>query len=121
MEVPIDKEDMALFNAATRVQLGNGARATFWTSHWLQGNAPTTLFPALFNHSKRKNRSVREALIDNRWIGDVDHNMTSTIIMEFMDLWARLQDIVLLPQQEDKIIWLHTSDGQYTTKSAYEV
>jgi hypothetical protein len=47
--------------------------------------------------------------------------MTATIIVEFVDLWARLQDIVLLPQQEDKIVWLHTSDGQYTTKSAYEV
>jgi hypothetical protein len=33
IEVLVDKEDMALFNTTTRVQLGNGARATFWTSH----------------------------------------------------------------------------------------
>lgn len=29
MELPVDKEDMALFNAVTRVLLGNGNKATF--------------------------------------------------------------------------------------------
>lgn len=108
MELPVDKDDLALFNAATSVVIGNGLRASFWTSHWMQGEAPATLYPALFKHSKIKNRMVKEALTDNKWVRDVDHSMTENIIAEFVALWGRLQGIVLLPLQEDKITWLHT-------------
>jgi len=108
----LDNEDRALFNAATIEDLGNGNKALFWTSRWLHGEAPATLFPALFEHSKRKNRTVKEALTDSKWVRDVDHSMSERIIAEFVALWGRLQDIELLPSQEDKITWLHTSDGQ---------
>lgn len=90
MEQPVDKNDTALFNAATSVVLGNGEKATFWSSRWLQGEAPATLYPALFKHSKRKNRTVRDALTDDKWIRDADHNMTVRVIEDFMSLWARL-------------------------------
>lgn len=36
LELLVDKTDNALFNAATTVILGNGERAIFWTSRWLQ-------------------------------------------------------------------------------------
>ncbi|XP_066333273.1 uncharacterized protein [Miscanthus floridulus] len=116
MQLPLDDEDRALFNAATRVDLGNGKRASFWCSRWLQGDAPATLFPALFQHSKRKNRTVKDALTDSKWVRDVDHNMSAQIIGEFVDLWVRIQDTQLLPAQEHRITWLRTSDGQYTAK-----
>ena len=103
MDLPVDKDDIALFNAATRVILGNGERAMFWTSRWLQGETPATLYPALFKHSTRKNRTVKEALTDNRWVRDVDHSMTVRIIAEFVAFWGRLQNVVLLPLQEDRM------------------
>lgn len=121
MELPVDKVDIALFNAATTVILGNGAKATFWTSRWLQGEAPATLFPALFSHSKRKNRSVKEAITGDKWVTDVDHNMTEQLIEDFLSLSSLLQDIVLLPHQEDRIIWLHTADQKYSSSSAYRL
>lgn len=121
MELPVDKDDTALFNAATRVQIGNGNKATFWTSRWLQGEALATLYPSLFRHSRRKNRTVKEALTNERWIEDVNYSLTTSLITEFVSLWGRLQDIVLQPLQEDTITWLHSSDGQYTAKSAYEL
>ena len=64
----VNVEDRALFNAAIRVDLENGKRASFWCSRWLQGDAPATLFPALFQHSKRKNRTVKDALTDSKWV-----------------------------------------------------
>lgn len=121
MELPVDKDDIALFNAATSVVRGNGESASFWTSRWMQGEVPATLFPALLKHSKRKNRTVKEALTYNKWVRDVDHSMTENIIAEFVALWVRLQGIVLLPLQEDKITWLHTPDGKYTARSAYQL
>ena len=54
--------------AATTVTIGNGERANFWSSRWLQGEAPATVYPTLFKHSKRKNRSVKDALTGNKWV-----------------------------------------------------
>jgi hypothetical protein len=121
MELPVDNMDIALFNAATQVTLGNGEKATFWTSRWLQGQAPATLFPALYEHSKRKKRTVKEALTKNNWIRDVDHSMTERLIREFVDLWGKLRNVVPLPMQEDIITWIHSPDGQYTASSAYRI
>jgi hypothetical protein len=111
MELPVDNSDIALFNAATVVTLGNGEKATFWTSSWLQGQAPATLFPALYEHSKRKKRTIKEALTDSNWIRDIDHNLTQNLLREFMDLWGELRNVVLLPIQEDKISWIHSHNN----------
>jgi hypothetical protein len=121
LQIPVDSEDMQLFNAATKVELGNGRKAVFWTSRWLQGDAPAVLYPALYKHSKRKNRSVLDAMTQNRWIRDIDYNMTQQLIAEFIDLWQRVHDVVLVESQEDRIVWMHTGDGQYSAKSAYDL
>jgi hypothetical protein len=121
LELPVDNHDLALFNAATTVILGNGEKATFWTSRWLHGEALATLYPALFRHSKRKNRTVKDAITGDKWVLDVDHNMTVQLIEEFLSLWTRLQGVTLMPQHEDKIIWMHTVDCNYTASSAYKI
>jgi hypothetical protein len=95
MELPVDNGDLALFNAATTV-LGNGEKATFWTSRWLQGEAPASLYPTLFRHSRRKNRTVKDAIMGDKWVSDVDHNMTVQLIEEYLSLWACLQGVILL-------------------------
>lgn len=121
MELPIHKHDLRLFNSATRVTIGNGNRASFWNSSWLQGQVPADLFPALFKHSRRNNRTVKDAMTENRWINDIDHDMTVNIISEFTQLWAMIQHVSLIQTQEDKITWLHTIDGQYSASSAYHL
>lgn len=121
LDLPVDKDDIALFNAATVVAVGNGQRASFWSSRWLHGHAPATLYPNLFKHSKRKNRSVQDAITDSKWVIDVDHNMTEILIQEFVALWEQLQGIVLQPMEDDKITWLHTLDGCYSASSAYKL
>ena len=121
MELPVDNNDIALFNAATSVVLGNGNKAKLWSSRWLDGQAPATLHPALFKHSKRKNRTVSDALADDKLIRDVDYSMTERVVEEFISLWTCLQGITVQPTHEDKITWLHTADGQYTARSTYKI
>jgi exonuclease III len=121
LELPVDKQDIALFNAATLVTVGNGEKAQFWTSRWLQGEAPATMYPALYKHSKRKNRTVKDAIIGNKWIQDIDYNMTVTLLTQFIDLWQQVQQTTLSPEDKDSIIWRHTTDGQYSAKSAYQL
>lgn len=91
LPTPTDIADMMLFNEATTVDLGNGKKASFWNSSSLHGKAPAVLFPALYKHSKRKNRTVLEAMSGNRWISDVDHNMTLETISQFVSLWETMQ------------------------------
>ena len=39
-EPPVNAVDRQLFRASTIVTLGDGAKASFWQSSWLQGQAP---------------------------------------------------------------------------------
>jgi hypothetical protein len=61
-DLPIDGTDEALFTGATRVQIDNGKTMKFWTSSWLNGMAPAAMFPELYDHSRRKNRTVATAM-----------------------------------------------------------
>lgn len=83
LEILGNNDDRRLFNRATRVQLGNGRKASFWHSSWLDGAARADLFPALFKHSKRKNRSVVGALADNKWVTNIQGRLYN-----FKDPWA---------------------------------
>jgi hypothetical protein len=69
--------------------VGDGRKAKFWTSAWLQGQVAASLFPTLYKHSRRNNIMVSEALAENKWMRDVDYSMTQQIIAEFIELWER--------------------------------
>jgi hypothetical protein len=118
LQVPVTDEDRAVFNAATVVQLGDGKMASFWNLRWLNGETLAVRFPLLHKHSRRKNRTVAQALTDNR-ISDIDHNLSHEIIVEYTKLWEMLEDIVLSDSQQDTIAWVLTADGAYSAKSAY--
>jgi hypothetical protein len=79
------------------------------------------LFPELFRHSKRKNRTVADALTSNTWVRDIDHDMSQRIIEEYLQLWDKLEHVVLTQSDEDRIIWTHSSSGEYSAKSAYDL
>lgn len=76
-------------------------------------------------HSRRKNRTVSEALLDGKWISDIAYNLNSELLKEFFDFWRHMQLLELdlsddrMPQ-EDQIIWtLEISGGKYSANSAY--
>lgn len=91
MELPVDHSDRALFAAATRVQVNNGENASFWNSSWLSGTPPAMIFPLLYKHNRRKNRTVREAIIDDQWIRDLAHNLSEDILRDYFSLWEFIE------------------------------
>jgi len=121
MELPIDDTDQALFTAATRVTVNNGKTARFWTASWIDGTSPALLFPDLYSHSKRKNRTVFEAMTNDQWVRDVSHDLTVGLISEFVQLWTLVEEAHFDPSSaaEDTITWTRTASGEYTAKSAY--
>jgi hypothetical protein len=122
-ELPVDDVDKDLFAAAMRVQVHNGKTAKFWTDSWLNGAAPAAMFPMLYQHSKKKNRTVAEALGDDHWIGDLMHNLTTPTMIEYSLLWELVNTAHFdqLDQGEDTIIWIRSKDDKYSAKSAYSI
>jgi hypothetical protein len=72
LETPNDEVDRSLFNVATKVTIGDRHKASFWTSSSLDAKPPKLIAPMIYEASKRKkNRTVHDALANNRWIVDV--------------------------------------------------
>jgi len=88
-ETPCTTKDKLLFGAATTITVGNGERISFWENAWLHGRRPRDIAPAVYNISKKKNRSLREALANNNWVHDLDlHNerFSAVHFSEYCDL-----------------------------------
>ena len=66
-ELPVSVVDRQLFRVSTVVTLGDGTKASFWQSAWLNGHAPMDVFPDLFKLAWRKNRLVKEELEHQSW------------------------------------------------------
>lgn len=122
-QLPIDDTDLALFNASTRVTVNNGAKASFWQSSWMDGRAPAALFPKLYQHSTRKKRSVRDAVLNMKFIDDIAHDMTAEIMRDLFCLCRRINqmNLNLNSDLEDEITWVLESSGKYSARSAYEI
>ena len=56
------EEDMDFFYASTTIIVGNGAKTPFWDSPWLLGRKPKDIAPLIFQASKRKRLTLRQAL-----------------------------------------------------------
>lgn len=123
LQTPTDDQDRALFSKATKVQIGNGSRTSFWKDNWIGGAPLCTIFPTLFHHARRKNRTVGAALHNEQWILDLQHGDTMAIATEYLRLWRLINDAhtILNSAEEDRICWTDTRDGRYTAKSAYRI
>ncbi|XP_071680370.1 uncharacterized protein [Lolium perenne] len=121
-ETPNDVADLDLFDAATRVTIGNGAKASFWSSSWLHGTPPKDLAPLIFKASRRKNRTVQEALADHNWVADIAVDaFTAEHMEQYVHLWDLPSEVQLIPDTEDSITWSLTPNGCYSASSAYKV
>lgn len=118
---PCDDKDRCLFTAATVVTIGDGATAFFWACSWLSGRPLKQAFPAIFAHSRRKNRCVRDALEDGRWIQDLNHGDFNSILPQIVQLAREIRraGITTLEGRPDTIRWTLSNSGQYTTKTTY--
>ncbi|KAL6613961.1 hypothetical protein ACP70R_036231 [Stipagrostis hirtigluma subsp. patula] len=115
-----NKADRSLFFASTVFQVGNGKRTPFWEGNWLMGKAPRSLAPGLYKLARFKHRTVDKELRDYAWI----RNLVGFSVQDHMDeLIIMLQALqgIQLTNDEDKITWKWTANGEYTARSAYNV
>lgn len=55
MEIPYDELGHWLFAVATSITIGDGNKAKFWISAWLDGRTPKDIAPKKHDISRRKN------------------------------------------------------------------
>jgi hypothetical protein len=65
------------------------------------------MFPDLFKHSRKKNRSVADAVNTDNWIRDVMHDMLVPLFLDYVRLWRLVTNSSLnqADQREDDIVW----------------
>ena len=82
---------------------------------------PKDITPAGFNISKRKNRTVQEALTNNNWVRDINlgAQLSVTHIQQFIILWNLVATIPVTPDADDNITWKLTQSGMYSVSSVY--
>jgi len=114
----VNAVDRQLFRASTSVTLGDGAKASFWQSSWMNGQALMDLFPELFKLAWRKNKTVKEEVHNQNWVRGLWRMQTVAQMADFIKLWDSVQE-VQLAEEPDKITWKWTAHGEYTSKSAY--
>jgi hypothetical protein len=120
-DLQLHRLSMALFEAASVLQLGNGERARFWQDRWLDGAQVVDIAPnlaALVPARKVKVRMVKEALT-GMWLRDCGPNLGEAALAEFFTLWQMLVVVCLTPDREDALRWSWSGDGVYSSKSAY--
>jgi hypothetical protein len=122
-DIPCTTLDMRLFVAATSVMVGDDKSSLLWESAWLRGMAPRDIYPLIYSISNGKNRSIHEALSNNRWIQDLHFNhddFSAAHIHEYCQLWSEVNQLRLVHNTSDLIKWKFTMSGQYTAQSTYQ-
>jgi hypothetical protein len=73
MEVTCTEDERRLFASCTTITLGDGTKANFWNSAWLNGQRPRDIAPLLFSSTRRKTARWRKPY------GTAHGSATSTI------------------------------------------
>jgi hypothetical protein len=78
-------------------------------------------FQGLFEHGKKKNRTVAEAMHNDTWIADLTHDVTTSIFGDYVMLWIMVEAASFNPlgTADDQITWTRAANGRYSAKSAY--
>ena len=77
-----DEQDpmvVALFQASTYFELGNGHKALFWEDRRMQGKSMSEVAPCLYaaiSPRVKKVRTIDQALHENSWISDISGALT---------------------------------------------
>jgi hypothetical protein len=87
--------------------IGNGRATKFWVDAWLDGCSLVELAPDLLQAVSRrhhKSRLVTDAIDNGRWIQDISGPRTVPVMVQFVLVFQKLQQVVLNPGAVDKLL-----------------
>jgi hypothetical protein len=66
----------------------------------------------------RNRRSVKEGLFHLRWLSDFQGALTLTILIDYIELFQEMEQLVLHPGVPDKHIWWLSPTSSFSSKTA---
>jgi hypothetical protein len=88
-----------------------------------RGGKPIDFAPLIYALSKRKNWKVSQAMDEDAWVEKIDLGCPFTMehFSQYVELWSLIANVHLDQETEDDITWRLTLNGEYSSKSAYEL
>ena len=111
-----DRVALALFEAATVLQLGDGKSTFFWINRWIQGCSMKTIAPNV--RARKKRCLVADALPGDAWVGHISGPITLQLLTDFNKICDLLHH-VRLSDTPDTFTWRLSADATYSAASAY--
>lgn len=62
---------------------------------------------------------MAQALQKRKWVEDVKGALTVPVLLEYLQLWGSMDDVLLQQNVPDQFVWKLNQSGIYTTKSVY--
>jgi hypothetical protein len=117
----VQQQARPFFELSVFTLLGNGATTLFWSDRWVYGSTIQDIVPEVVRMVGRRafsSRTVAQALDNWLCVSDIKCPLFLRGIQQYL-LWDTLRG-VLLSQDTDKHVWMHTSSGQFSSKSCYK-
>jgi mannosylglycoprotein endo-beta-mannosidase len=123
LDLPVSNDARALFNAAVRVDLGDGTRVLFWQDPWIHGLGMAAVAPAvlaLVQPGPIRTRTAAQGCRNNAWVRDITGVLTVDAVVQFLHLWPLIQTCTLNANAPNAFVWKLTASGEFSTKSTYQ-
>lgn len=79
LPIQVPSKARSFFSTVLTTVIGNGANILFWVDKWINGRRVSDFAPRLFSIVPKRitnRRTVQEALLNRRWIGDIKGALT---------------------------------------------
>ena len=103
-----DPDAVAVFNSLVRIQAGEGSKVLFWNDRWLNGVSVQDIAPLVRLKVRTQcanRRTMKEAMVDHRWINDIAGHLTATGIAQCLLLLSTVAGIFRDVSQPDVFSW----------------
>ncbi|KAM0840776.1 hypothetical protein ACQ4PT_059429 [Festuca glaucescens] len=95
----------------------------FWEDPWINGIGVASIAPAvlaLVKPAACRCRTMQEGLINHAWATDISDPLSVDAVVQYLWLWAAVAAVERADGQ-DELSWKWTSDGCFTSRSAYQM
>jgi hypothetical protein len=107
-QISVCKEVQSLIDMAVVTEVGDGSNTFFWKDRWINGKRISDIAPSVFAMVPKRivnKRKVSETLLNLRWISDFQGALSFQVLLEYFELYQRLEGVVLQSEMSDAHIW----------------
>ncbi|KAG8473851.1 hypothetical protein CXB51_036041 [Gossypium anomalum] len=106
--------------------VGNGNSIIFWEDIWCGDRPLRVEFPRLFRLSLNKNGFVKDFSKSNGvkefdWAVFFSHRLLDREVNMVSRLMEAISGMVLIPEVEDRLIWIHDKQGEFSVRKLSEL